>query len=75
MVGDGGGCCRRLARPRAVEHLVSRGAPLTALRGKVQGVWPVTNRVAAACLTRFTIASTHTGTYGGVQPFDTGQSR
>ena len=24
---------------------------------------------------RFTIASTHTGTYGGVQPFETGQSR
>lgn len=24
---------------------------------------------------RFTIASTHTGTYGGMQPFDTGQSR
>jgi hypothetical protein len=23
---------------------------------------------------RLTIASTHTGTYGGVQPFDTGQS-
>ena len=27
-----------------------------------------------AQLCRFTISGTHTGTYGGVQPFDTGQS-
>jgi hypothetical protein len=59
------------AEPRAAAGLAAGFAPAAA-RVLADAAVPADTLLLAAGLT---IAATHTGTYGGVHPLDTGQSR